>query len=118
MFTQIARCEEFVDEFAYTRVIRFQGERDANANETPPRPLLFARDEHGYCGNLQRAIRGRFACMGGPRELRRSVCRARGTTGSTSLLDEAVCGDCVDGIIPPLVVTLERGIIRSSERFY
>ena len=48
-----------------------------------------------------------------------SFYRALGTAGGTSLLDGAICGDCVDGIISPLVVTLERSItIRSSGRLY
>ena len=49
--------------------------------------------------------------LGGPR-------RGVSTACSASLLHEAIRDDCVDGIIPPPVVSLESGIIWSGEGCY
>lgn len=116
ILVQIARGIEFVNEFVNAMVRRFQGQYHPNANKTSPQPLLFTINENGQCSDMQRAVRGRFACVERLRWFSRSSAVYSITYGTT-LLYEAIRGDCVDGIIPPPVITLKRGIIWSSKRF-
>lgn len=97
-------------------VPRFQGQCYPDANETSPRSLLSTIDQNGQCGDMERAVCGRLACVGRLCWFSRSGAVCNMACGAT-LLHEAIRGDCVDGIIPLPVIALECGIIWSSERF-